>query len=46
MYLSDLRVYFKLEVYLRVTWSGVLKSQKKKIVDYANTTNVEFTVDP
>ena len=41
MYLSDLRVYF------RVTkWNGgVLKSQKK-LVDYTNTTKVEFIVDP
>ena len=23
MYLSDLRVYFKVEVYFRVTWSGM-----------------------
>ena len=37
MYLSDLRVYFKVEVYFRVT---------VKLVDYANTTNVEFIVDP
>ena len=49
MYLSYLRVYFKGEVYFRITWSrmgggGVLKSQKK-LVDYANNTNVEFIVD-
>ena len=43
MYLSDLRVYFPVEVYFRVTWS--LKWQKK-LVDYANTTNVEFIVGP
>ena len=23
MYLSDLRLYFKVEVYFRVTWSGM-----------------------
>ena len=47
MYLSDLRVYFKVQVYFRVTKydGGVLKSQKK-LVDYANTTNVEFFVEP
>ena len=47
MYLNNLRVYFKVEVYFRVTRSdsGVLKLQKK-LVDYANTTNVEFVVDP
>ena len=47
MYLSDLRVYFKVQVYLRVTKKdgGVLKSQKK-LVDYANTTNIEFIVEP
>ena len=47
MYLSDLRVYFKVQVYLRVTKKdgGVLKSHKK-LVDYANTTNVEFIVEP
>ena len=49
MYLSNLRVYFKVEVYFRVTWStpvdrGVLKSQKK-LVDYANITKVQFIVD-
>ena len=49
MYLSDLRVYFKVEEYFRVTWmveedGGVLKSQKTS-VDYANTTNIECTVD-
>ena len=43
MYLSDLRVYFKVQVYFRVTKEdgGVLK-----LVDYANTTNVKFIVDP
>ena len=43
MYLSDLRVYFKIQVYFRVTKEdgGVLK-----LVDYANTTNVKFIVDP
>ena len=48
MYLSDLRVYFKVQVYLRVTKKDgrVLKSHTKKLVDYANTTNVEFIVDP
>ena len=47
MYLSNLRVYFKVQVYFRVTKydAGVLKSQKK-LVDYANTTNVEFFVEP
>ena len=45
MYLSDLRVYFKVEVYFRVTWSRMEESQKKS-VDYANTTNVDFIVDP
>ena len=47
MYLSNLRVYFKVQVYFRVTKydGGVLKSQKK-LVDYANTTNVEFFVEP
>ena len=47
MYLSDLRVYFKVQVYLRVTKKdgGVLKSHTKKLVDYANTTNVDFIVD-
>ena len=46
MYLSDLWMYFKVQVYFRVTKydRGVLKSQKK-LVDYANTTNVEFLVD-
>ena len=38
MYLSDLIVYFKVEVYFRVTWS--------RIEGYANTTNIEFIVDP
>ena len=46
MYLSDLRVYFKVEVYTSVFQSnlkqcgGVQKSQKT--VDYANTTKVQF----
>ena len=40
MYLSDLRVYFKV-----TQDGGVLKSQKA-LVDYGNTTNVEFIVDP
>ena len=48
MYLSDLRVYFKVrsvfQSYLKED-GGVLKSQKK-LVDYANTTNVKFIVDP
>ena len=41
VYLSDLRVYFKVEMYFR-------RSTKiaEKLVDYANTTNVEFIVDP
>ena len=38
MYLSDLRVYFKVEVYFRVTWSRMGEY-------YANTTNVEFIVE-
>ena len=49
MYLSDLRVYFKVEAYLRVTWSRMVQeyyNRSKKIVDYANTINVEFIVDP
>ena len=47
MYLSDLRVYFKLEVYLRVNEVGWRrKKSQKKLVDYVNTTNVEFIVDP
>ena len=37
MYLSDLRVYFK------VHGGGKMA---EKLVDYANTTNVEFIVDP
>ena len=48
MYLSDLRVYFKVKSVLQSNLKedgGVLKSQKK-LVDYANTTNVEFIVDP
>ena len=39
MYLSDLRVYFKVDVYFRVTWSRMEES-------HANSTNVEFIVDP
>ena len=48
MYLSDLRVYFKEEVYFRVTWSRMEEyyNRRKKLVDYANTTNVEFIVGP
>ena len=48
MYLSDLRVYFKVEVYFRATWSRMeeYKNGRKKLGDYANTTNVEFIVDP
>ena len=48
MYLSDLRVYFKVKSVFQSNLKedgGVLKSQKK-LVDYANTTNVEFIVDP
>ena len=48
MYLSDLRVYFKVRRVFQSNLKedgGVLKSQKK-LVDYANTTNVEFIVDP
>ena len=43
-----LRVYFKVEVYFRVTWSRMVEyyNLKKKLVDYANTINVEFIVDP
>ena len=32
MYLSDLRVYFKVEFYFRITWSRM-----EELVDYANT---------
>ena len=42
MYRRDLTVYLKVEVYFRITWSRI----EKKLVDYANTTNVEFIVDP
>ena len=50
MYLSDLRVYFKVRSVFQSNLKedgGVLKSQKK-LVDYANTTklNVKFIVDP
>ena len=41
-------VFQNLEVYFQsnVKWDGgVLKSQKSLIVDYANTTNIEFIVD-
>ena len=47
MYLSDLRVYFKVRSVFQSNLKedgGVLKSQKK-LVDYANTTNVKFIVD-
>ena len=44
MYLSDLRVYFKVEVFFRVTWSGMEELQNRT-TNYANT-NVEFVVDP
>ena len=47
MYLSDLRVYFKVKSVFQSNLKedgGVLKSQKK-LVDYANTTNVKFIVD-
>ena len=37
MYLSDLRVYFK------VGWRS--RKMAEKLVDYANTTDVEFIVD-
>ena len=49
MHLSDFRVYFKVEAYFRVTWSRMVQeyyNRRKKIVDYANTTNIEFIVDP
>ena len=50
MYLCDLRVYFKVEVFFRVTWSRMhmeeYENRRKKLVDYANTTNIEFIVDP
>ena len=49
MYLSDLGVYFKAEVYIRGTWSGMEAWSTKiaeKIVDYGNTNNVELIVDP
>ena len=42
MYLSDLRVYFKVRSVFQSNLKedgGVLKSQKK-LVDYSNTTNV------
>ena len=48
MYLSDLRVYFKVELYSqlpKVGWRST-KIAPQKIVDYANTNNVEFIVDP
>ena len=47
MYLSDLRVYFKVRSVFQSNLKedgGVLKSQKK-LVDCANTTNVKFIVD-
>ena len=49
MYLSDLRVYFKVRSVFQSNLKedgGVQKSQKK-LVDYANTTklNVKFIVD-
>ena len=47
MYLSDLRVYFKVRSVFQSNLKedgGVLKSQKK-LVDYASTTNVKFIVD-
>ena len=47
MYLSELRVYFKVDVYFRVTWSGMRSTKiAEKLVDYVNTTNLEFIVDP
>ena len=48
MYLSDLTVYFKVEVYFRVTWPSMedYQNRRKKSADYANATNVEFIVDP
>ena len=47
MYLSGFRVYLKVEVYFRETWSRMEEYKNdKKIVDYANTTNVECIVDP
>ena len=48
MYLSDLRVYFKVRRVFQSNLKedgGVLKSQKKLVACYANTTNVEFIVD-
>ena len=45
MYLGDLRVYFRVQVYFRETWSR-MEEYRKKLVDYANTTNAEFIVDP
>ena len=41
MYLSDLRVYFKVTRSKMGEWK-----MAEKLVDYANTTNVEFIVDP
>ena len=40
MYLSDLRVYFKVTRSKMEEWK-----MAEKLVDYANTTNVEFIVD-
>ena len=40
MYLSDLRMYFKVEVYFRVTWRSIKIAEK--LADYANTTDVEI----
>ena len=48
MYLSDLRVYFKVRSVFQSNLKEdgrVLKSQKK-LGDYANTNNIEFIVDP
>ena len=44
MYLSDFRVYLKVEVCFRETWSRL--QEYLKLVDYANTTNAEYVVDP
>ena len=48
IYLSDLRVYCKVEVYFRVTWSRMEEyyNRRKKSVDYAKTANVEFVLAP
>ena len=48
MYLSGLRVYFKVEVYFRVTWSRMEEFQNRRKNQWImpTLTNVEFIVDP